>query len=483
MGTGQGVMFVEQLPGRRRWRQAGRLLAVLTVGITGAALGLLLAGGQRTDAGPFTVELSLQPTGTGETVIALPPLGQLTLDTHIGPLTLDVAVVELRERATRRLVNNPAELASLGDQVRDDLNSALLTLVLRTFAVSIAGAVGLGYLVFRARRESALAGAASVAVLLASSGLAVATFNERALSEPQYTGLLASAPEAVGSVREVVNRVDEYSQALGRLVGNLSQLYDTAAGLSTFTPADDTIAILSVSDLHLSPSAYEIIPPVIEQFGVDVVVDAGDSTDFGTAAEASYVSAISSLDVPYVWVRGNHDSAVVQAAVARQPNAVVLDDRETQTVAGLVFMGDGDPRFTPDKTTGDDDAGVEVLLRQGWLLRAAAADLAEPPDVIVVHEPPAARQLFGAAPLVLAGHAHERIAERQDGTLLLIQGSTGGAGLRGLEGEEPTPITMSVLYLEPVTGRVLARDDITLGGLGLSSAQITRTVAPPVGQP
>jgi hypothetical protein len=56
----------------------------------------------------------------------------------------------------------------------------------------------------------------------------------------------------------------------------------------------------------------------------------------------------------------------------------------------------------------------------------------------------------------------------------MVQGSTGGAGLRALEGEDPTPVTLSVLYLDPDTRRLVAWDDITLGGLGLTSAEIQR---------
>lgn len=472
---------VNQLRAHPRTARAGKAAAVVVVGIAGAALGLLLAGGQRADAGPFTVELSLRPNGHGESVIEVPPLGNLTLDTHAGPLTLDVQVVELREQAARQLVDDPASLDKLGGEVKGDLRGALLKLVLRSVLVCVVGASALGFLVFRTRKDTLWAGAASFSVLVATAGLGVVSFDKESINEPKYTGLLASAPTAVGSVRDVVDRVDQYSRSLGRLVGNVTQLYDAASGLSTFTPADDTIRVLSVSDLHLSPSAYDVISPVVAQFGIDVVVDTGDSTDFGSTAEASYVSQISALKVPYVWVRGNHDSAITQAAVARQRNATVLDGDQVVTVAGLRFLGRGDPRFTPDKTTGDDadDKGVEQ--ETGGLLREAAAD--GEPDIIAVHEPEAARELFGSAPLVLTGHTHKRAAETRNGTLLLTQGSTGGAGARGLEGEAPTPIAMSVLYLDPTTKQVLARDDITLGGLGLSSAQIERTVAKPAASP
>ena len=61
----------------------------------------------------------------------------------------------------------------------------------------------------------------------------------------------------------------------------------------------------------------------------------------------------------------------------------------------------------------------------------------------------------------------------------MVQGSTGGAGLRALEGEEPTPVTLTVLYFHPGSKDLAAWDDITLGGLGLTSAEIDRHVVEP----
>src|SRR3712207_6026884 len=82
---------------------------------------------------------------------------------------------------------------------------------------------------------------------------------------------------------------------------------------------------------------------------------------------------------------------------------------------------------------------------------------------------------------VLAGHAHEREVTRLDGgTLLMVEGSTGGAGLRALQGEFPEPLTCTVLYLDPETGALTAYDEITLGGLGQTEVTIEREVVGPL---
>jgi len=57
----------------------------------------------------------------------------------------------------------------------------------------------------------------------------------------------------------------------------------------------------------------------------------------------------------------------------------------------------------------------------------------------------------------------------------MVEGSTGGAGLRGLEGEEATPIQMSVLYFDEKQD-LKAYDDIELGGTGQSQVTLERKV-------
>jgi hypothetical protein len=107
----------------------------------------------------------------------------------------------------------------------------------------------------------------------------------------------------------------------------------------------------------------------------------------------------------------------------------------------------------------------------------------------MVHDPLAARPLAGVCPVVLAGHKHKREVSRideRDGkippggrTLLLTQGSTGGAGLRGLEKEEPTPLAMSVLYFDDLDKKLQAYDDITVGGTGQSEVTLERNIVRP----
>jgi predicted phosphodiesterase len=317
-------------------------------------------------------------------------------------------------------------------------------------------------------------------------------------------------------VESIVERFGEYRAQLSDLVGNIVSLYQATEALPTFEPTDGTIRLLHVSDVHLNPQAYDIIGEVTEQFGVDAVLDTGDLTDWGTGTEEPIVEQIGRLDVPYVWVRGNHDSLAIQEAVAAQPNAVVLDG-DAAEVAGLRIWGIGDPRYTPDQSQGSDDDADESSERRRIERFApdAARSLAaaEPPavDVAMVHDPRAAVGMGGEVPLVLAGHTHEATEERladaaaddEDGeardgddgddggadssgttgedaerpeTVLLTQGSTGGAGLRGLQGDEPEPLVASILYVDGESQRLVAYDQVTVDGLGGTGATIERHI-------
>ena len=340
---------------------------------------------------------------------------------------------------------------------------------------AVFGAAVITLLAWRMRWRALLEAGLAAATLL--GGAAWLTLDEGSIAEPRFEGLLVSAPAVVGTARSVVSDFAQYEAELAKIVTNVSELYQAASTLPTFSPDDSTIRVLHVSDLHLNPSAWGVMHSVVRQYSIDVVVDTGDFTDRGLALEGQqYARQIPTLGVPYVWIRGNHDSAAVQAAVAAQPNAVVLDDGSSRG-RRLRFVGTGDPRVHANRTEGRRDE--QLLDREAEALVRAVRRQEPPPDIALVHDPTLAPSLVGLVPLILAGHVHERSVEQlESGTELMVQGSTGGAGLRGLEGEEPKELQMSVLYLDRSSRRLEAWDELTLGGIGLTSAEIVRRIAP-----
>jgi predicted phosphodiesterase len=317
----------------------------------------------------------------------------------------------------------------------------------------------------------------TAALVVGTGAVSALTWRPEALSQPTYTGLLVNANSLIGSATDIVARFDAYRASLEDIVGNVSSLYSTISTLPDPVAQDpDVVALLHVSDLHLNPAGFDLVEQVVAQFEIDGVLDTGDITDWGSAPETSLITSVGDLGAPYVFIRGNHDSAVTAAVIASRANTTVLDYTAT-TVAGIRVVGAPDPRFTPDKESGDDDFPADELEATGERLADVVESLDQPPAVALVHDPKQAPALDGVVPVVLAGHTHNReVTELDNGTLLMVQGSTGGAGLRALQGEYPEPLTCTVLYIDSRTGTLRAYDEITLGGLGLTEATIQRTV-------
>jgi predicted phosphodiesterase len=458
-------------------RIAGRWSLRVLVALVGAVVAVLLFGRISAPIGPFDATLAFRPVGGGAQV-AVPPLGAITADIYDGPLRLDIQLQRVDQERARALATDPVRLAGVVDQVSEDLRGAVTRLVWTTAGLAVAGAALTSLVVLRRRREPFIAGGVTAALLLGTAGLGAATWRPEALSSPTYTGLLVNANSLIGSAEDIVARFDAYRASLEDLVANVGSLYSALSALPSSGGTDDSIVLLHVSDLHLNPAGFDLVEQVVDQFDVDAVLDTGDITDWGSQPENRLITRVGTYEVPYVYIRGNHDSAATATLIREQPNTVVLDG-EAATVAGISIVGVPDPRFTPDKSSGDDDAPEEVLVNSGEALAEVAAELPEPPAIAMVHDPKQAPPLDGVAPLVLAGHTHAReVSAMDDGTLLMIQGSTGGAGLRGLQGEEPTPLSCTVLYLDPETGELRAYDEITLGGLGETEVTIQRFVVP-----
>ncbi|PZT75523.1 metallophosphoesterase family protein [Streptomyces sp. AC1-42W] len=456
-----------------------RALGMVAVVLFGAWLGLLAVGGVRTPVGPMDTTMTLRPSLDGGTRIDVSPLGSLELDSHHAPVRLDVDVDRLDPVRSQALVRHPERLAGLEDEVTDDVAAGTRELALRSCVAVVTGATALGLAVYRRPRRALGAGGLALA-LPAASGVGVyATWNPKSVLEPRFSGLLSSAPSVVGDARSIVTDFDVYQREPARLVTNVTKLYDATSTLPVYRPDPATLRVLHVSDIHLNPAAWHIIGSLVEQYDIDVIIDSGDTMDHGTAVENGFLDPVTDLGAPYVWVRGNHDSAQTQKYLAdrkRFPNVRVLDQGRAVNVGGLRVAGVGDPQFTPDRTGPEQAADVQSVA--GRTLAAALREQRRsgtPVDIAVAHEPEAVRETDGEVPLALAGHVHHRRNEVLDGgTRLMVEGSTGGGGLRAVQNEKPEQVLASVLYLDRATRRLQAWDEITLGGLGLTKAEVSR---------
>ena len=287
-------------------------------------------------------------------------------------------------------------------------------------------------------------------------------------------------PRVVDGLRQIAGRLRRYGDQLGEISASVTGVLRGLTALPDPPPAD-AVRIIWLSDVHNNPVAFAVARALVEQYPGAVVIDTGDIGDWGRSLEARMYAGIAQIPAPYLFVKGNHDGPRTLAALAELPNVTILGRGATYRHAGLTIAGDADPRFTPDKSTGDDHFGRDRLARIGRALAVTLAPLG--PDIALTHDPVVAAQLGGVAPLVLCGHTHKRHAQALEGTLILTQGSSGGAGLRGVRQNPPMPLEISVLHIDSATKRLHSVDELTVGGLGLTEVSLVRRAARELGRP
>src|SRR5699024_4017556 len=73
---------------------------------------------------------------------------------------------------------------------------------------------------------------------------------------------------------------------------------------------DSALKVLLVSDIHAA-NQFTLMRTIVQDQDIDLVIDTGDLINFAQVVEARLTGlyqGISSLGVPYVFVRGNHDA-------------------------------------------------------------------------------------------------------------------------------------------------------------------------------
>src|SRR5690606_12631973 len=357
-GYARRALGVLAAHGVRGWRALTRVvpprrvlvaLAVVVVTLAGVAVGMALGAHTVTEVGPFEAELRIAPARTGTTSMAVPPLGSLHFDTHDGPTRLEIRLGALDQVRIQDLINDPNGITQAGRNAAEDVVDGIIRVGFAGLGSAVLGATALAARVLRDVRRVAWAGGLALALVGSLLGVGAATVRYSAVEEPRYEGLLANAPALLGDVQRIADEWERYAQQLQQMVVNASLLYTTVSTLPVFEPDETMTRVLHVSDLHLNPNAWSVMATVVKQYDVDLIIDTGDIVDWGTGQESAYVEGIGRMGVPYVYVRGNHDSTpVTQEAVAAQPNAVVLDN-EVVSIQGLTIVGIGDQRFIPDQ--------------------------------------------------------------------------------------------------------------------------------------
>ncbi len=456
--------FTLSAAARRRVLSAAAVAAAVLIGLVvfGAA------AADTVTVGPVTADVRLGLALDGDTVVKLPPFGSVRADTHVGFLKASISLAEIDPQGLEQIAATRAiSIADLREW-QAQLTSAVLRLALTGAAAAVFAAALVGWVLARRRREAVIA-ATVTALIVSSLWLSTSTFSTTAFSDAQYEGALRYAPAALAVVQQRYSTIEDLKVQVGALAENLAAYYGVAQSFQGTGPLEDSRRVLLVSDVHLDPVGIELTKELARSYEVDLILDTGDMSHFGTETEGR-LAGEGMGSIPRVYVPGNHDSPVYVSALRAVPTVTVLDGETTTTPWGLSVLGIADPASGARGVEPDADAA-----------RAAGEQLAfasgEPtPSIVAVHDPASGEAFEGAVRIVVSGHTHTPMFEERSGTLFLSVGTTGGVHFSALRADPHIPNGAIVLYYSRTSPpRLLAVEQIEVFGKEERSS-VRRTV-------
>lgn len=410
--------------GRRRlWLRRARrvlLMVVLVVAATtgGIAATRLWPVTAQTDYLTAQVALTLAPS-TSSTVHTPTVLGDIDLQFD-GPVPAPgiEAQVQVREEVTDLLTRgrlDPADFRPDPAQLRATINDALTEVGVKFAGGALATTAVCSALWVLGRRRASW-GRATVASIGATAlalslpgGAAYLTYRSANLAEYRTTSLLSQLGQRATlftDIRGQAVRAAPYVQNLLALSQALQQ---------EFTPEEISeeagARFLLVSDIH-GVDYYPLIEQIVQSEGITAVIDLGDLINFGRIEEgdiAEIYDSIAALEVPYVFVRGNHGarSATDEALLnrlAQIDNVALVEPTDGEyvevQVAGVRISGYNDVRFFAQES--EDFAADQQAALEDY---EAATEGFRPSDIVITHEPYGADR-FDPAGVTINGHMH-----------------------------------------------------------------------------
>jgi Icc-related predicted phosphoesterase len=203
--------------------------------------------------------------------------------------------------------------------------------------------------------------------------------------------------------------------------------------------------IAATADLHFSPPAYDRIRERMDQIRneADVLIIAGDLTNYGTPAEMeSLLATVMRLRVPTIAVLGNHDyESGQEAELMRMMSAEgikVLDgtgyERDGVGFAGTKgFIGGFGRGVLTAFGEREIKSIVQSAVDETLKLERALAQLRTEKRVVVTHYAPVAGTVLGEPPEIFCYLGTSRLAEVVDrhGANLVVHGHAHHGSMEG----------------------------------------------------
>lgn len=390
----------------------------------------------------FQLEMGITVFDHGYTQISLPPLGRVRARTHLPPLMFRVTLLNINLDKLQQVldsVDDEEYLDNLRQAARRQVNVFFTRLLLLAFIGGFAGPFMFGE---RNRKRLLAAGLIGIIILGALLTLSYATYNPQSFINPEFEGILKAAPWMFGLVEETLVKVRSLGEQLQLIAASMSVLFDQIERLEPLGTVQGDLVVAHISDLHNNPAGMDLVRQVIETFNVDLVIDTGDITDFGTEIEAGLASPIEKFGIPYIFIPGNHDSPEVIARMQAIANVTVLEAGQIE-VKGLRIAGIADPSA---HSSGMVVAADKILDDYALKLERMLEEAEKLPHLVAVHHPRIAGHFLGRVPLILTGHTHQYAITERGQSVMINAGTTGAAGIRGLQARRETPYTLVLLH-------------------------------------
>lgn len=442
----------------------GGALVFYISAIMGALIFISILGQQSFQVEALSVRIGIQPAVSGYTAVDIPPLAAIIAKTHATPLKIFIRLDRIDLQSMQKMMDNKQDHTGVMQKITGSLRTVAILFVLKILVLSAAGGA---FGVFLWQRKPGLyhlqgALAASLTVGLLFLGT-FATYDINKFKNPEFDGALKVAPWVISMASQTLGKMDTLSNKMETIAVNVSQLFNQIDELQTFDESQEgLVKVLHVSDIHNNPAALAYIQRIAGLFKVDLIIDTGDITDYGTPLEGLLLERLAGLKVPYLYIPGNHDSPETAKKMKSIPGVTVLNGSMV-TVKNLRIAGFPDPSSS---TSDIEPPPLNMISQLAGEIEKTLPAQPDRPDILALHNHRIAQLLIGKAPVILYGHDHRLAVEENNGSIMIDAGSSGAAGMRRLQGDR-TPYSVVIQYYAPEGSKMklLAADTITVKNL------------------
>ncbi len=421
-----------------------RLVFMIMIGVIGGLIFIPFFGKINAVINPFEVELSIDIFEPGYTKIMLPPLGEIKARTHLSPLGFKIMLKNINLESAIAEINNFNE-KDFVVKLQDQFKQAIKMLVYRLLFLSFIGGGILGYIFkYNKRNEILICGLAGLLVVFSFMIFCYKTYDYNSFTSAEYSGTLNNTTWLVNLAKESMDKIEELESQMENMAKNIYLITEKMNDKEVFGIDEEFTKILHVSDIHNNVTSIDFIEQIVEDFDIDFIIDTGDITDYGTALEGSLLNRIEKLQCPYVFVAGNHDSPTIVEKLKSLNNVLVLEN-EFVTLENINILGIPDPasKINDIKPVGgyQIERSVEEI---NELIEKNETQI----HVLATHNPNIAKAFNGKIPTILFGHTHTFGIEETAKSVMINAGTTGGAGIRGLQSSKEIPYSMAIVYFD-----------------------------------